>query len=185
MIAQRRRVHADARDLARDPRPTTAAARRGLADGIVITPSHNPPEDGGFKYNPPNGGPADTRRHRLDRGRRPTRCWRDELDGVQRMPLRAGAQRRHDARATTSSTPTSTTSATSSTWTRSAAPACASASIRSAAPACTTGRAIAERYRLDLDGRQRRGRSDVPLHDARLGRQDPHGSARRRTRCSG
>ncbi|MCW1063219.1 hypothetical protein OJ587_11300, partial [Streptococcus anginosus] len=32
----------------------------GLADGIVITPSHNPPRDGGFKYNPPNGGPADT-----------------------------------------------------------------------------------------------------------------------------
>ncbi|MEA2701128.1 MAG: phosphoglucomutase [Myxococcales bacterium] len=40
------------------------AANRGrsqrLADGIVITPSHNPPEDGGLKYNPPNGGPADT-----------------------------------------------------------------------------------------------------------------------------
>src|SRR5215468_5300934 len=33
---------------------------QGHADGIVITPSHNPPEDGGFKYNPPNGGPADT-----------------------------------------------------------------------------------------------------------------------------
>ena len=32
----------------------------GIADGIVITPSHNPPQDGGFKYNPPNGGPADT-----------------------------------------------------------------------------------------------------------------------------
>lgn len=34
--------------------------KTGLADGVVITPSHNPPEDGGFKYNPPNGGPADT-----------------------------------------------------------------------------------------------------------------------------
>src|SRR5580658_1870312 len=32
----------------------------GLSDGIVVTPSHNPPEDGGFKYNPTNGGPADT-----------------------------------------------------------------------------------------------------------------------------
>jgi len=37
-----------------------ATAGRGLADGIVVTPSHNPPDDGGFKYNPPNGGPADT-----------------------------------------------------------------------------------------------------------------------------
>jgi len=34
--------------------------RTGLADGVVMTPSHNPPEDGGFKYNPPSGGPADT-----------------------------------------------------------------------------------------------------------------------------
>jgi phosphoglucomutase len=43
--------------------PSAAAPRtagRGLADGIVVTPSHNPPDDGGFKYNPPNGGPADT-----------------------------------------------------------------------------------------------------------------------------
>jgi phosphoglucomutase len=51
-----------------DPTPTPTVShailtynrnrKSGLADGIVITPSHNPPEDGGFKYNPPNGGPA-------------------------------------------------------------------------------------------------------------------------------
>ena len=40
--------------------PTTGAGAGGLADGIVITPSHNPPKYGGFKYNPPQGGPADT-----------------------------------------------------------------------------------------------------------------------------
>jgi phosphoglucomutase len=39
---------------------TNKGRTTGLADGVVITPSHNPPEDGGFKYNPPNGGPADT-----------------------------------------------------------------------------------------------------------------------------
>ncbi|NAZ80989.1 alpha-D-glucose phosphate-specific phosphoglucomutase [Kineococcus sp. R8] len=39
---------------------TIRSAGPGLADGIVVTPSHNPPRDGGFKYNPPNGGPADT-----------------------------------------------------------------------------------------------------------------------------
>jgi phosphoglucomutase len=55
-------------DLGYTPTPALSLAiltyNRGradrLADGIVITPSHNPPEDGGFKYNPPNGGPADT-----------------------------------------------------------------------------------------------------------------------------
>src|SRR5258708_17933100 len=39
---------------------TNQGRDNGLADGVVITPSHNPPDDGGFKYNPPNGGPADT-----------------------------------------------------------------------------------------------------------------------------
>jgi phosphoglucomutase len=54
------------------------ARTQGLADGIVITPSHNPPRDGGFKYNPPNGGPADS----------------DVTDGIQARAnelLRAGA----------------------------------------------------------------------------------------------
>jgi phosphoglucomutase len=41
-------------------RPPASRVPGGLADGIVITPSHNPPEDGGFKYNPPDGGPAET-----------------------------------------------------------------------------------------------------------------------------
>ena len=57
---RRRRLHPDARRSRTRSSPTTAAARRGTADGIVVTPSHNPPEDGGFKYNPPHGGPADT-----------------------------------------------------------------------------------------------------------------------------
>ena len=60
--------------------------KTGLADGIVISPSHNPPEDGGFKYNPPNGGPADT----------DVTGWIEttandflveKLDGVRRIPL--------------------------------------------------------------------------------------------------
>ena len=55
-------------DLAYTPTPSLSHAiltynrgrKDGLSDGIVITPSHNPPDDGGFKYNPPTGGPADT-----------------------------------------------------------------------------------------------------------------------------
>src|ERR1700688_1131021 len=58
---------------------------RGLADGVVITPSHNPPEDGGFKYNPPNGGPADTD---ITSGieRAANRLLEDGLRGVKRIP---------------------------------------------------------------------------------------------------
>ncbi|HEX3680429.1 MAG TPA: phosphoglucomutase (alpha-D-glucose-1,6-bisphosphate-dependent) [Galbitalea sp.] len=41
-------------------RPSTTSGNAGKADGIIITPSHNPPRDGGFKYNPPHGGPADS-----------------------------------------------------------------------------------------------------------------------------
>jgi phosphoglucomutase len=57
-----------------------------LADGIVITPSHNPPEDGGFKYNPPNGGPADTDVTRWVEDRA-NELLRAENAGVKRIPF--------------------------------------------------------------------------------------------------
>jgi phosphoglucomutase len=59
--------------------------KTGLADGVVITPSHNPPEDGGFKYNPPNGGPADTD---ITSGieRAANALLENGLSGVRRIP---------------------------------------------------------------------------------------------------
>ena len=60
----------------------------GLADGIVITPSHNPPEDGGFKYNPPNGGPADTDVTKWIEARA-NALLRGGNAGVKRLPLQA------------------------------------------------------------------------------------------------
>ncbi len=71
----------------------------GLADGIVITPSHNPPDNGGFKYNPPNGGPADTD---ITGGiqNRANALLRDGLKAVRRIPFtqarRAVTTREHD-----------------------------------------------------------------------------------------
>jgi phosphoglucomutase len=71
----------------------------GLADGVVITPSHNPPDDGGFKYNPPSGGPADTETTRLIE-ERANAILRTGLGAVKRVPferaMRAGTTHRHD-----------------------------------------------------------------------------------------
>ena len=61
------------------------------ADGIVVTPSHNPPEDGGFKYNPPNGGPADTEVTSWIE-RRANQLLAAGLKGVQRMPYDAAVR---------------------------------------------------------------------------------------------
>src|SRR4051812_11348787 len=58
----------------------------GRADGIVVTPSHNPPSDGGFKYNPPHGGPADTDATGWI-AERANALLRDSLREVKRMPL--------------------------------------------------------------------------------------------------
>ncbi len=58
----------------------------GLADGVVITPSHNPPDDGGFKYNPPSGGPADTQTTRQIQDRA-NALLADGLREVRRMPF--------------------------------------------------------------------------------------------------
>jgi phosphoglucomutase len=59
--------------------------RQHLADGIVVTPSHNPPEDGGFKYNPPHGGPADTDVTQWIQARA-NGLLRDGNIGVRRLP---------------------------------------------------------------------------------------------------
>jgi len=71
----------------------------GLADGIVITPSHNPPEDGGFKYNPPEGGPADVEATRWIEDRA-NRYLADALQGVRRTAfekaIRAATTHEHD-----------------------------------------------------------------------------------------
>ncbi|MBK8960976.1 MAG: alpha-D-glucose phosphate-specific phosphoglucomutase [Proteobacteria bacterium] len=71
----------------------------GHADGIVITPSHNPPQDGGIKYNPPQGGPADTDITKWIE-QRANQLLAARLAGVKRVPLaaalRAATTHRHD-----------------------------------------------------------------------------------------
>jgi phosphoglucomutase len=71
----------------------------GLADGILVTPSHNPPQDGGFKYNPPHGGPAESAVTAWIEAKA-NELLEEGLSGIQRMPfekaLRAPTTHRHD-----------------------------------------------------------------------------------------
>ena len=73
--------------------------KNGLADGIVITPSHNPPHDGGFKYNPPNGGPAESDITRWIEAKA-NEFLETGLQGIKRIPferaLRVSTTHRHD-----------------------------------------------------------------------------------------
>jgi phosphoglucomutase len=75
------------------------ASGPGLADGIVVTPSHNPPRDGGFKYNPPHGGPADTDATRwiADRANELLRSgWQEVARVPLEQALAASTTHRHD-----------------------------------------------------------------------------------------
>lgn len=78
---------------------TNRGRTSGFADGIIVTPSHNPPEDGGFKYNPPHGGPADTDVTKAIENRA-NELLAAKLQGVKRMPyeqaLRAASTTRYD-----------------------------------------------------------------------------------------
>jgi phosphoglucomutase len=73
--------------------------KEALADGVVITPSHNPPEDGGFKYNPPEGGPADPQTTRAIEDRA-NAIIADGLKSVRRIPfekaIKSGFTHEHD-----------------------------------------------------------------------------------------
>ena len=105
VLARQRRCRDDrfGRPLHPDPggqprHPRVQPGRDGdLADGIVVTPSHNPPRDGGFKYNPPNGGPADTDATGVI-AKRANEILRDGLKAVKRVPLARALQtaQRHD-----------------------------------------------------------------------------------------
>ena len=148
--------------------------KSGLADGIVITPSHNPPPDGGFKYNPPNGGPADTDGHQLDSEHRQRfsqeQARRREARSVRARAQRAstlaqarlhcgvcrrpGQRRRHGEDSQ-----------------RGRAARDRSARRRGRALLAGGDRQIQHQG----DGGQRRRRSDISLHDRRLGRQDQDG----------
>ncbi|HTV54948.1 MAG TPA: phosphoglucomutase (alpha-D-glucose-1,6-bisphosphate-dependent) [Terriglobia bacterium] len=89
------------------PTPTVSHAiltynqgrKTGLADGIVVTPSHNPPEDGGFKYDPPHGGPADTHVTKWIQAKA-NEFLENGLSGVKRAlfskALRASTTHKHD-----------------------------------------------------------------------------------------
>ena len=140
------------------------------ADGIVVTPSHNPPGDGGFKYNPPHGGPADTDVTGWIE-REANRLLEQGLDGVPRVPFDEadGRPRRDYVSAYVDDLP----SVIDLDAIRARGHPARRRPARRRERRLLAGDPRAPRARPG--DRQRRGRPDVPLRPARLGRQDPHG----------
>ena len=169
-------------DLARHPRPQPRPDARGLADGIVVTPSHNPPEDGGIKYNPPDGGPADTAVTAVDRAPRERAARAAGTASVRRIPLeraRAGAERPH-ARLRAAVRARISASAVDLDAAR-GAPLRIGVDPLGGSNAHYWG-PIAEELRARPHRREPGRRSDVRLHAARPRRQDPDGLLLARTR---
>ena len=176
-------LHADARRLARHPHLQPRRAPSDLADGIVITPSHNPPRDGGFKYNPPNGGPADTQVTSWIQDRA-NALLADELREVKRIPFdrarRAATTQRHDYM---------------DAYVGDLANVVDLDALRARGPQARR-RSPGRRRRRSTGGRspsatasdhrrERRGRSHLPLHDASTGTARSAWTARRPMPCSG
>ena len=150
---------------------STTRARSSLADGIVITPSHNPPEDGGFKYNPPHGGPADTDVTRQIQDTA-NELLREGLRGVKRESYEQAAPARARLRLpqVIRGRPAAGRAARCAGGRRAAA-------RRRPARRRQRGLLGCDRHQVPARsrGRERQGRPDLLLHAARPRRQDPHG----------
>jgi phosphoglucomutase len=137
----------------------------GLADGIVVTPSHNPPEDGGFKYNPTHGGPADSQTTGFIQTRA-NEFLKRGLEDVRRVPfdkaLRASNVREHDF---------------ITEYVGGLGAVIDFDAIReSKIQLGVDPLGGAGTLRSESHGGERSDRSDIPVHDAGLGWPDSHGS---------
>ena len=153
--------------------PGSAARTAGLADGIVITPSHNPPDDGGFKYNPPHGGPADTVATQWIEDRA-NRILRDGLRDVRRRGFAAALAALHHPSPRLHFGLRQRPRVGGGSRCRARRRSSLGADPLGGAGVAYWGR-IAERYGLKMDIAHADPRPHLPLHAPGLGRQDPHG----------